>query len=98
MSESIPPESTSGHVPPPIIYSPDIMGTLDEDESSLSQWRRDLIMCSPIITSEEKLDRYRPGGYHPVLVGDTIKDGRYTIVNKLGFGGYSTVWLAWDKE
>lgn len=55
-------------------------------------------MCSPIITSEEKLDRYRPGGYHPVLVGDTFKDGRYTIVNKLGFGGYSTVWLAWDKE
>ncbi|KAJ5346331.1 kinase-like protein [Penicillium brevicompactum] len=98
MSESIPPESTSGHVPPPIIYSPDIMGTLDEDESSLSQWRRDLIMCSPIITSEEKLDRYRPGGYHPVLVGDTFKDGRYTIVNKLGFGGYSTVWLAWDKD
>lgn len=41
----------------------------------------------------EKLEEYQPGGYHPVMVGDVLHD-RYHIVDKLGFGGYSTVWLA----
>jgi hypothetical protein len=36
-------------------------------------------------------------GYHPVMVGDMLKD-RYHIVDKLGFGGYSTVWLAQDPH
>lgn len=47
---------------------------------------------------EEKLSRYKPGGYHPVHLGDLFKDGRYKIINKLGFGGFSTVWLARDLE
>ena len=46
-------------------------------------------------TSEEDLDRYRPGGYHPVHLGDVFND-RYTVVHKLGYGQYSTVWLARD--
>ena len=41
------------------------------------------------------LDRYEPGGYHPVAIGDVL-DKRYPIVDKLGSGGYSTVWLARD--
>ena len=45
----------------------------------------------------ESLDRYREGGYHPTHLGDTLKDGRYKILNKLGWGGYSTVWLAKDR-
>lgn len=45
----------------------------------------------------ENLDDYRPGGYHPVLLGDSFKNGRYVILNKLGYGGASTVWLAHDK-
>lgn len=36
------------------------------------------------------------GGYHPVALGDTFKNGRYTIVRKLGWGHFSTVWLAHD--
>lgn len=47
------------------------------------------------IDGAEKLERYEPGGYHPVMIGDVIH-GRYTIVDKLGFGGYSTIWLAHD--
>ena len=39
---------------------------------------------------------YRPGGYHPIHLGDRLKDGRYEIVHKLGFGGFATVWLAKD--
>jgi hypothetical protein len=38
----------------------------------------------------EYLEDYVPGGYHPTLIGDTFC-GRYTVVHKLGFGGYSTI-------
>lgn len=45
----------------------------------------------------EKLERYRPGGYHPIAIGDHLH-GRYDIVHKLGFGTYSTTWLARDQK
>ncbi|KAL3480486.1 kinase-like domain-containing protein [Aspergillus californicus] len=41
--------------------------------------------------------RYRPGGYHPIAIGDSLSD-RYDIVHKLGFGTYSTTWLARDRN
>ncbi|CAI0642147.1 unnamed protein product [Colletotrichum noveboracense] len=47
---------------------------------------------------EERPQHYFPGSYHPVKIGDTFSNGRYTIVHKLGHGGYSTVWLARDKS
>ncbi|KAI9744041.1 MAG: serine/threonine protein kinase, CMGC group [Candelina submexicana] len=47
--------------------------------------------------SEENLDRYRPGGYHFVHLGDVFND-RYVVVRKLGYGQYSTVWLARDTR
>lgn len=46
---------------------------------------------------QEGLTGYRPGGYHPVSLGDCFKDGRYQVYHKLGWGGFSTVWLAKDK-
>lgn len=46
----------------------------------------------------EPLHRYQPGGYHPLALGDILKDGRYEIVHKLGWGGYSTTWAAKDQE
>jgi len=45
----------------------------------------------------EGLDGYRPGGYHPVRLGDRFKDGRYVVRGKLGWGHFSTVWLVEDK-
>ena len=45
----------------------------------------------------ERLERYRPGGFHPITIGDHLC-GRYRIVHKLGFGSYSTVWLARDER
>ena len=56
-------------------------------------------MGNPSIATEEEedLEDYRPGGYHPVRIGDDFNDGRYTIVRKLGWGHFSTVWLARDN-
>ncbi|KAH7097924.1 kinase-like protein [Auriculariales sp. MPI-PUGE-AT-0066] len=45
---------------------------------------------------EEDAAEYRIGGYHPVRIGDTFAQGRYTVVRKLGWGHFSTVWLARD--
>jgi len=47
------------------------------------------------IDSVENIASYESGGYHPVSI-DQVIHGRYTIVDKLGYGGYSTVWLAKD--
>jgi serine/threonine protein kinase len=38
-----------------------------------------------------------PGGYHPVYVGEKFKGGRYTVLKKLGWGHFSTVWLVLDN-
>lgn len=44
----------------------------------------------------ESLEGYCPGGYHPTCIGDQYRDGRYQVIHKLGYGSYSTVWLAQD--
>lgn len=48
--------------------------------------------------NEENLNRYCAGGYHPVRLGDTFKAGQYRVLRKLGYGLYSTVWLAYNEE
>lgn len=48
--------------------------------------------------SEEDATDYHMGGYHPVFKGDRYKEGRYEIVRKLGWGHFSTVWLAMDHH
>ena len=47
-------------------------------------------------TNAEDAELYKAGGLHPIHIGDTLKDDRYEIVHKLGFGSFSTVWLARD--
>lgn len=47
---------------------------------------------------EESLKDYAPGGYHPVHVGESYNNDRYVIVRKLGWGHFSTVWLAKDTQ
>lgn len=48
----------------------------------------------------EELDDYGVNGYHPAHVGE-ILDSKYVLVKKLGWGHFSTVWLAFklsDKQ
>ena len=47
---------------------------------------------------EEDWEDYVKGGYHPVRIGDSFSDGRYIVVRKLGWGHFSTVWLAKDTK
>lgn len=49
-------------------------------------------------SEDEGTDDYRKGGYHAVRLGDSFKNGRYVVQRKLGWGHFSTVWLAWDLE
>ncbi|KGM91452.1 uncharacterized protein PADG_12473 [Paracoccidioides brasiliensis Pb18] len=46
----------------------------------------------------ERLERYCPGGFYPLKLGDRLCDGCYSIVQNLGFGGSFTVWLASDQK
>jgi len=47
---------------------------------------------------EESPADYNAGGYLPIKVNDVFKDGRYTVVRKLGWGHFSTVWLVKDSQ
>ena len=47
-------------------------------------------------SEDEGITDYKIGGYHPVHVGE-ILISRYVIVQKLGWGHFSTVWLARDQ-
>lgn len=48
--------------------------------------------------NEESLKDYKPGGYHPAYKGERYKNDRYVLVRKLGWGHFSTVWLARDLQ
>lgn len=48
-------------------------------------------------SEEEEGNSYKPGGYHPVQVGQVYKS-RFHVLEKLGWGHFSTVWKCLDKE
>lgn len=57
--------------------------------------------CSSSSASEDEdegIDSYRKGGYHAVRIGDQFAGGRYIAQGKLGWGQFSTVWLAYDTR
>lgn len=47
--------------------------------------------------NEEDPNDYRPGGYHPAE-RDEMFGGKHRAICKLGWGQFSTVWLAWDIQ
>ena len=46
---------------------------------------------------EETLPWYSPEKFYPVKLGE-IFQSRYQVIGKLGYGGYSTVWLCRDLQ
>ncbi|CAK7899201.1 hypothetical protein CAAN3_04S05006 [[Candida] anglica] len=67
----------------------DIVAYLSETESDFN--------FDPL--QEENADDYKIGGYHPVVKGETyysqsLPNREYIILRKLGWGHFSTVWLA----
>ncbi|XP_027365638.1 SRSF protein kinase 2 isoform X1 [Abrus precatorius] len=53
---------------------------------------------SDFTSEDEGTEDYRRGGYHAVRIGDTFNSGLYVVQSKLGWGHFSTVWLAWDTK
>ena len=48
-------------------------------------------------SEDEGLEDYKINGYHPVHIGEILLD-RYVIMQKLGYGHFSTAWLAMDNN
>ncbi|KAL4883554.1 kinase-like domain-containing protein [Aspergillus karnatakaensis] len=46
----------------------------------------------------EPLDYYSKRRFHPVHLMDTFQGIRYSVIRKLGYGSFSTVWLARDAR
>ena len=46
-------------------------------------------------SEDEGLEDYKMNGYHPVHIGEVLME-RYVIMQKLGWGHFSTAWLAKD--
>ncbi|RVD85293.1 uncharacterized protein DFL_003619 [Arthrobotrys flagrans] len=67
-------------------------------ESQARQQSDDSEEENEVTADEEDFEDYCKGGYHPVEVGEQFKDGRYTVIRKLGWGHFSTVWLSRDNE
>ena len=60
--------------------------------------KRSDFTAGSLVRTEENVVRYCKGGFHPTCIGDEFNDGRYKIRMKLGWGGFSTVWLAADRR
>ncbi|KAI5282770.1 serine/threonine protein kinase, CMGC group [Ascosphaera aggregata] len=75
-------------------YPPRFASTSSSSSSSSSSSAEEPEMTA----DEEDSEDYCKGGYHPVHVGETYKDGRYVVLRKLGWGHFSTVWLSRDNH
>ncbi|XP_058090588.1 uncharacterized protein LOC131237001 isoform X2 [Magnolia sinica] len=60
--------------------------------------QREMSCSSSSEEEDEGIDDYRKGGYHAVRPGDPFAGGRYIVQRKLGWGQFSTVWLAFDTK
>ena len=66
----------------------------------------DIVVVDPYMDSssectdfeDEGTNDYSYEGYHVVRLGDSFKNGIYVVQRNLGWGHFSTVWLAWDLQ
>ncbi|KAG8158661.1 hypothetical protein KVR01_011783 [Diaporthe batatas] len=76
-------------------WGPGVSGTTVRYLRNVSQTAPQPYACD---IDAEPLHRYCAGGYHPLKLGDVLKQDRYKILHKLGWGGYSTTWAAMDRK
>jgi serine/threonine-protein kinase SRPK3 len=69
---------------------------MDAPEPAVNDESLYLRACQ-LLSWEESPRKYCTGGFHPVILWDTFKDGRYTVRHKLGNGSFSTTWVARDN-
>ena len=65
-------------------------------ECHLSTGQRLQALCTYVTCTAPLIQCTNAGGYHPVRVGEKYCNGRYTVLQKLGWGHFSTVWLVRD--
>ena len=81
------------------VRSPRVVGiqfSMSQRRSTAAKPPKELRYRLPRLKNVEDVEKYRKGGFHPIHLGDALKGGRYCVLHKLGFGGFSTVWLARD--
>ena len=70
-------------------------GLEDEDFNPLREVLGESFYEDEDSSEDEGMPDYKIGGYHPIHVGEILLD-RYVIIQKLGWGHFSTVWLTKD--
>jgi len=69
----------------------------DEDFNPLREVLGESFYEDEDSSEDEGMPDYKIGGYHPIHVGEILLD-RYVIIQKLGWGHFSTVWLTKDLK
>ncbi|KAF9436057.1 serine/threonine protein kinase, CMGC group [Entomortierella beljakovae] len=90
--------STEGEIAPQSIGNPACNSSSSSSQATKKSYAQDDHddQYSAYSDEEEDMEDYKRGGYHYVSVGDVFNEGRYITLRKLGWGHFSTVWLARD--
>uniref|UniRef100_A0AAR2LY27 non-specific serine/threonine protein kinase n=1 Tax=Pygocentrus nattereri TaxID=42514 RepID=A0AAR2LY27_PYGNA len=70
-------------------------GAAQPSDSALQEQEEEILGSDD--EEQEDPNDYCKGGYHHVKIGD-LYNSRYHVIRKLGWGHFSTVWLAWDIQ
>jgi len=73
------------------------MTAKDEKRKEREEFEEDDSEVEDSEEEQEDMEDYKKGGYHPVKISD-VYNNRYVVLRKLGWGHFSTVWLARDSR
>jgi len=74
------------------------MASTEEEPPTIPKLTDEEMKRARRVEEDEGAEGYKRGGYHPVFIGDSYNHGRYVVVNKVGWGHFSTVWRAYDTR